>query len=201
MGISNICMSNFESEPHLLMPTCTRRSDLENNNPDISALFETPRIVHCSFIAIIVLGFLMLVTTFISLRTSRQGINIIHNPHSQGFYNDTMSPRPMRPSPIYQRWGSKVKKSVNIELFGDSLISKTDRMYNLVENMQNSLDSLHPGVDIRIHQSGHGGDRIKALRDRMEADVLSDVPDALIIYWDSDAADVGGTNVLTKHTS
>jgi hypothetical protein len=71
-------------------------------------------------------------------------------------------------------------------------------MYHIVDNIERILNSRHDDFDVSIIQSGRCGNCIKDLIDRYKDDVESESPDALIIYWDSDAADVNENGRAAK---
>jgi hypothetical protein len=89
-------------------------------------------------------------------------------------------------------------RSMRVILFGDSLVKRKDNYIGRM--MQKSLRKSYS--DIKIYSSGVSGDCISDLRRRLTDDVLErkafgllrfwvlDPPDAVIMYWDSDAVDV-----------
>jgi len=94
------------------------------------------------------------------------------------------------------------KTQIEVLLFGDSLIDKTNTMYQLSINIQTQLNVAHRAFLVTVNPSGKQGNTLNDLMNRMDTDVLQrftflsiftntpkSPPNALIMYWDSDAAD------------
>ena len=81
--------------------------------------------------------------------------------------------------------------SVEIILFGDSLVKYTSETFGLTRHIKSSLEKRHRNFDVTVSESGTGGNCIYELKARMYDDVLDrggrGPPDAVIMYWDSDA--------------
>lgn len=101
---------------------------------------------------------------------------------------------------------SHERSPLEIVLFGDSLISNTNSDYGLCRNLESRLESLHKDRDVVVGCYGAGGRRANDLRMSMNDEVLArpasllygwlnsryvlPPPQAVIIYFDSDASDV-----------
>ena len=97
---------------------------------------------------------------------------------------------------VFYIFNSSVEKQgtpIEIMLFGDSLIERTNNDFDIAKLIDYSLSLDNPGFEITVTTSGKGGDTIKRLKDRLDRDVLErsggslPPPDAIIMYWDSDA--------------
>jgi lysophospholipase L1-like esterase len=75
---------------------------------------------------------------------------------------------------------------------GDSLVNRSDRDHGLLRLVQSSLERSHPGVALDLVNAGNNGDCIADILARLAGDVLALRPAAVVLYWDSDAADVEG---------
>ena len=73
---------------------------------------------------------------------------------------------------------------------GDSLVSRSDKDHGLLRLVQGSLEREHPGVALDLVDAGNNGDCIRDILGRLANDVLALRPAAVVLYWDSDAADV-----------
>ena len=73
---------------------------------------------------------------------------------------------------------------------GDSLVNRSDRDHGLLDQVQRALAGSHPGTALDLVNAGVNGDCIADIRARLEDDVLALRPAAVVLYWDSDAADV-----------
>jgi lysophospholipase L1-like esterase len=73
---------------------------------------------------------------------------------------------------------------------GDSLVSRSNQDHGLLGLVRRSLERTHPGQALDLVDAGVSGNCIKDIRARLVADVLSLRPAAVVLYWDSDAADV-----------
>jgi lysophospholipase L1-like esterase len=72
---------------------------------------------------------------------------------------------------------------------GDSLVSRSDRDHGLLDQVRRALARTHPGTALDLVNAGDNGDRIADVRARLAQDVLALRPAAVVLYWDSDAAD------------
>jgi len=72
---------------------------------------------------------------------------------------------------------------------GDSLVNRSERDHGLLARVRRALERSHPGVALDLVNAGANGDRIADIRARLAADVLALRPAAVVLYWDSDAAD------------
>ena len=98
----------------------------------------------------------------------------------------------------------------NVVLFGDSLIGYTETSYQIASKIRSNVLMKHPDININMYTSGVGGNRIADLKKRMYRDALhknyfqfvptqpGNRPDAIIMYWDSDATDVDETGHVTE---
>ena len=75
---------------------------------------------------------------------------------------------------------------------GDSLVNRSDRDHGLLRLVRSSLERSHPGVALDLVNAGNNGDCIADIRSRLPDHVLALRPAAVVLYWDSDAADVEG---------
>ena len=73
---------------------------------------------------------------------------------------------------------------------GDSLVNRSDRDHGLLEKVRGALARTHPGVALDLVNAGANGDCIGDIRARLAEDVLALRPAVVVLYWDSDAADV-----------
>jgi lysophospholipase L1-like esterase len=72
---------------------------------------------------------------------------------------------------------------------GDSLVNRSDRDHGLLRQVRRDLTRMHPGVALDLVNAGVNGDCIGDIRARLAEDVLALRPAAVVLYWDSDAAD------------
>ncbi len=72
---------------------------------------------------------------------------------------------------------------------GDSLVNRSDKDHGLLRLVQGSLERSHPGVALDLVNAGSNGDCIADILTRLRAEVLALRPAAVVLYWDSDAAD------------
>jgi lysophospholipase L1-like esterase len=72
---------------------------------------------------------------------------------------------------------------------GDSLVSRSDGDHGLLGLVRSALARSHPGVALDLVNAGNNGDCIADIRARLPRDVLALRPAAVVLYWDSDAAD------------
>jgi len=75
---------------------------------------------------------------------------------------------------------------------GDSLVSRSDKDHGLLRLVRGSLERSHPGAALELVNAGNNGDCIADILSRLSGDVLALRPSAVVLYWDSDAADVEG---------
>ena len=73
---------------------------------------------------------------------------------------------------------------------GDSLVNRSDRDHGLLDQVRRSLAGSHPGTALDLVNAGVNGNCIADIRARLAEDVLALRPAAVVLYWDSDAADV-----------
>ena len=73
---------------------------------------------------------------------------------------------------------------------GDSLVNRSDKDHGLLRLVRSSLERSHPGVALDLVNAGNNGDCIADILTRLADDVLALRPAAVVLYWDSDAADV-----------
>lgn len=77
------------------------------------------------------------------------------------------------------------KNQFKLVLFGDSLLNVPYRQFEL----QSKIQQQFPNYEMEIVNSGINGDRISFMFSRLNRDVLSHHPDAVMIFWDSDISD------------
>ena len=77
-----------------------------------------------------------------------------------------------------------------IVFVGDSLVNRSDEDHGLLGLVRSTLERSHPGVALDLVNAGNNGDCIADIRARLAEDVLALRPAAVVLYWDSDAADV-----------
>jgi len=80
--------------------------------------------------------------------------------------------------------------AVRVVFIGDSLVSRSDRDHSLLDLVRRALSRMNPAVAFDLVNEGVNGNCIGAIRDRLARDVLPLHPAAVVLYWDSDAADV-----------
>jgi lysophospholipase L1-like esterase len=73
---------------------------------------------------------------------------------------------------------------------GDSLVNRSDRDHGLLDQVRRAIAGSHPGTALDLVNAGVNGDCIADIRARLTEDVLALRPAAVVLYWDSDAADV-----------
>ncbi len=83
---------------------------------------------------------------------------------------------------------------------GDSLVSRSDGAHGLLGLVRGALERSHPGVALDLVNAGSNGDCIADIRARLPQDVLALRPAAVVLYWDSDAADAEDANESPEHS-
>jgi len=73
---------------------------------------------------------------------------------------------------------------------GDSLVNRSSEDHGMLDLVRADLESRRPGATFELVNAGVNGDCIADIRARLDADVLALGPAAVVLYWDSDAADV-----------
>lgn len=81
-------------------------------------------------------------------------------------------------------------QTVRIVFVGDSLIRHPAREYGMLDRIRDDLAALHPDRGFEVVDASVNGDRIADIYARLERDVVSRHPDAVVLYWDSDVSDV-----------
>ena len=92
----------------------------------------------------------------------------------------------------------QVLPKLEIMLFGDSLVGVSDQLYHLDDELKADIEKKHSHYDVIISSSAVNGNKADDLLQRVDRDVLSrsvyrgnsPAPDAVIVLFDSDAADV-----------
>jgi lysophospholipase L1-like esterase len=84
---------------------------------------------------------------------------------------------------------------------GDSLVSRSDRDHALLARVRRALGRSHPAVALDLVDAGVNGDCIADIRARLGADVLALRPAVVVLYWDSDAADVEDEKVSNARSA
>lgn len=86
-----------------------------------------------------------------------------------------------------------------IMLFGDSLVGVPEVKYDISDHLEKGIEKKEKNFDVTVSTSGENGNTVSDLLKRVDSDVLSrksyggdslPVPDAVIVLFDSDAADV-----------
>jgi lysophospholipase L1-like esterase len=78
-----------------------------------------------------------------------------------------------------------------IVFLGDSLVSRSEQDHRLLERVAERVHDARPGLALDVVNAGVSGNCIADIRARLK-DVLALSPSAVVLYWDSDAADVEG---------
>lgn len=73
---------------------------------------------------------------------------------------------------------------------GDSLVNRSEEEHGLLARVGGLLERLHPDRRFELLNAGVNGDTIAGIRARLQHDVIDLAPSAVVLYWDSDAADV-----------
>ncbi len=77
-----------------------------------------------------------------------------------------------------------------IVFFGDSLVHRSDGDHGLLALVRGGLEERERGRRFELIEAGHNGDKIADLKKRLNEDVLTLRPSAVVLYWDSDVSDV-----------
>lgn len=103
-------------------------------------------------------------------------------------------------SEIYKAYQSKYTNDADIVgreimLFGDSLVGVSNEKYDMGKELEKDVKLKKSDFDITIAISAESGDKARDLYVRVEEDVIhrkskESAPDAIIVLFDSDAADV-----------
>jgi len=80
-----------------------------------------------------------------------------------------------------------------IVFLGDSLVNRSEQDHHLLERVAELVRGARPGVALDLVNAGVNGDCIADIRARVK-DVLPLAPSVVVLYWDSDAADVEGAS-------
>ena len=79
---------------------------------------------------------------------------------------------------------------VRIVFVGDSLVNRSSEDHGMLDLVRTELSARWPGRAFELVNAGENGDCIADIRARLDSDVLALDPAAVVLYWDSDAADV-----------
>ncbi len=82
--------------------------------------------------------------------------------------------------------------STRIVFVGDSLVRRSAEEHGLLNLVKQALERSHPDQAFELVAAGVNGNCIADIRSRLDRDVVARRPDAVVLYWDSDAADVEG---------
>ena len=98
-------------------------------------------------------------------------------------------------SPTAKKYSEEKIMEKEIMLFGDSLVGVPDTEYHMGEGLEKDIEKVHPEYDTVISISFGNGNTASDLYSRVDEDVLNrkstpNPPQAVIILFDSDAADV-----------
>jgi lysophospholipase L1-like esterase len=77
-----------------------------------------------------------------------------------------------------------------IVFVGDSLVNRSQQDHGLLELVKQDLQRSRPDLVFELLNAGVNGNCIADIRARLTRDVLERAPAAVVLYWDSDAADV-----------
>jgi lysophospholipase L1-like esterase len=85
---------------------------------------------------------------------------------------------------------------VRIVFVGDSLVNRSQQDHGLLGLVKQGLQRSRPDLVLELVNAGVNGDCIADIRARLARDVLAYRPAAVVLYWDSDAADVEAAGAL-----
>lgn len=77
-----------------------------------------------------------------------------------------------------------------IVFVGDSLVHRAQEDHGLLAQVRAELERRHPALAFEVIDAGVNGNRIADIQRRLQRDVLSLLPAAVVLYWDSDVSDV-----------
>ena len=80
-----------------------------------------------------------------------------------------------------------------IVFLGDSLVSRSEQEHHLLERVAERVHDARPSLALDVVDAGVSGNCIADIRARLK-DVLALAPSVVVLYWDSDAADVEGAS-------
>ena len=80
--------------------------------------------------------------------------------------------------------------NLRVVFIGDSLINKAQEMFLMLDQISSILKKAHPVLSFELLNKGINGNKILDIRLRLYRDCLNFNPDAVVVYWDSDASDV-----------
>ncbi len=78
-----------------------------------------------------------------------------------------------------------------IVFMGDSLVNRSEQDHHLLAQVADQLRRARPGLALDLVNAGVNGNCIAQIRARVK-DLVPLAPWAVVLYWDSDAADVEG---------
>jgi lysophospholipase L1-like esterase len=87
---------------------------------------------------------------------------------------------------------------LRIVFVGDSLVNRSQQDHGLLGLVKLGLQQSRPDLVLELENAGVNGDCIADIRARLTRDVLAHQPAAVVLYWDSDAADVEAAGELPK---
>jgi lysophospholipase L1-like esterase len=85
---------------------------------------------------------------------------------------------------------------LRIVFVGDSLVNRSQQDHGLLELVKQDLQRSRPDLVLELVNAGVNGNCIADIRARLTRDVLERTPAAVVLYWDSDAADVEAAGEL-----
>ena len=92
----------------------------------------------------------------------------------------------------------QLEKSREVFLFGDSLVGVPDAEFGMSDSIQKTLQHQYPDYDTEVNTYWGNGFKVKTLLDSVDREVIirdgRPAPDAVIVLFDSDAADVKETD-------
>ena len=92
--------------------------------------------------------------------------------------------------------GASEAQPMRIVFVGDSLVNRSQQDHGLLALVKQDLERSRPDLAFELVNAGVNGNCIADIRARLTRDVLARQPAAVVLYWDSDAADVEAAGEL-----
>ncbi len=92
--------------------------------------------------------------------------------------------------------GAIEERPLRIVFVGDSLVNRSEQDHGLLSLVKQGLQRSQADRGFELLNEGVNGDCIADIRTRLSRDVLAYRPAAVVLYWDSDAADVEAAGEL-----
>jgi lysophospholipase L1-like esterase len=80
--------------------------------------------------------------------------------------------------------------TTRIVFVGDSLIHRAEADHAMLDAVRGRLAMRHPSLNVEVIDASVSGDRIADISSRLDRDVLSLGPSAVVLFFDSDVSDV-----------